>query len=665
MKKEIVLISLGLVLMPVFCDDISQNLNKLNAAKLLMEDGNKNLLQTADVQKENAKTALGILQNVEIQPEAENFEKTYLVVCAKANLVLQNYEEVKSLWNKAEEIGNEVYSEELKYFAACAFFQTEDYAKCIKLLQEEKQDNENRVYYQEKNLLASAYFKTGNYSEAGKIYEFLKQNNRLGMENSLDYSRILYRQKQYKKASELLLGNESEEALLLRGACALSQKNYGEAASFYGNLYSVNSDNLEALYYKAYSEYKSSRYTDSGRDFELYANKTTDQKLGLEACRYATLSYLLIKNYGSAEVCAEKYVETAVSDSDKEKAIILLGDIYSDEKKYDQAINLYNKYAKQNKSYSAKCMYKMAIIHANIENYVTASDTFAQLYQKYPVSKEAEESLFRSGEVLYLSSQYEKAAPKLKNYSETFNKGIYTNTAMYYEFDSYVKSKDITKALLTGNKIISQHGDSEYLDSVLDTLYQVNYERGDYRSALEAAEKLADRKGHNDSSLENKISYMKRILGGDNKELVLAEADFEAAGGKSTLEGRDKGTVYAKLLFQDSETKLKGIKLAGELLAIQEKDIVNERESAAVNSLILAEYFYEENRKAEAADKYLKAAEYSRMNGDSEVAAFSLYTAIECFVHLGKKGDANETAALLKQLYPDSKYSSAVRSLLK
>ena len=51
---------------------------------------------------------------------------------------------------------------------------------------------------------------------------------------------------------------------------------------------------------------------------------------------------------------------------------------------------------------------------------------------------------------------------------------------------------------------------------------------------------------------------------------------------------------------------------------------------------------------------YLKAAEYYRSVKNSSGAASALYGAAEAFAAEGLSGDARETAALLKELYPSS-----------
>ena len=64
---------------------------------------------------------------------------------------------------------------------------------------------------------------------------------------------------------------------------------------------------------------------------------------------------------------------------------------------------------------------------------------------------------------------------------------------------------------------------------------------------------------------------------------------------------------------------------------------------------------------------YLKAAEYYRgtLDADANNAAAVLYSAVEAFAAGNQSGDAKETAKLLKQLYPDSKYAASVDNLLR
>ena len=79
-----------------------------------------------------------------------------------------------------------------------------------------------------------------------------------------------------------------------------------------------------------------------------------------------------------------------------------------------------------------------------------------------------------------------------------------------------------------------------------------------------------------------------------------------------------------------------------------------ERADAAYNAEFIAEYNRRNGNNKKAAEMYLKAAEYYRSVKNENGAAASLYGAAEAFAAEGLKGDARETAALLKELYPRS-----------
>ena len=79
----------------------------------------------------------------------------------------------------------------------------------------------------------------------------------------------------------------------------------------------------------------------------------------------------------------------------------------------------------------------------------------------------------------------------------------------------------------------------------------------------------------------------------------------------------------------------------------------------------MADYYRHEQKLSDAAKNYLKAAQFFRSLGDSQKAASSLYSAAEAFSADGYAGDARETAELLKNLYPDTRYAERVGELLK
>ena len=88
---------------------------------------------------------------------------------------------------------------------------------------------------------------------------------------------------------------------------------------------------------------------------------------------------------------------------------------------------------------------------------------------------------------------------------------------------------------------------------------------------------------------------------------------------------------------------------------------------AAQNADFAAGYYYNAGESQKAAEYFLKAAEYYRSSGkdDDDKAAAALYSAVDSFMAAGLKGDAQVTANLLVELYPQTKQGKKVMNLIK
>ena len=123
-------------------------------------------------------------------------------------------------------------------------------------------------------------------------------------------------------------------------------------------------------------------------------------------------------------------------------------------------------------------------------------------------------------------------------------------------------------------------------------------------------------------------------------------------GRAETAAGRAAGTELVKLYAQSLSTQDEAFELACDLFARQTGS--GERGDAAYNAEFIAEYNRRKGNNKKAAETYLKAAEYYRSVKNEGGAAAALYGAAEAFSAEGLRGDARETAALLKELYPQS-----------
>ena len=136
------------------------------------------------------------------------------------------------------------------------------------------------------------------------------------------------------------------------------------------------------------------------------------------------------------------------------------------------------------------------------------------------------------------------------------------------------------------------------------------------------------------------------------------------AGGNNTPEGRKAGSELAALYARSADTSLDAVRLAEQILALQEKFNKNDSESmyAASNADILAQAYKSQGKNKLSAEMYLKAAKYYRICGKSDDAATTMYGAYEAFMAAGMKADANATAKKLKELYPSTRQARAART---
>ena len=140
-----------------------------------------------------------------------------------------------------------------------------------------------------------------------------------------------------------------------------------------------------------------------------------------------------------------------------------------------------------------------------------------------------------------------------------------------------------------------------------------------------------------------------------------AENEFEKNGGENSASGRISGTKLVALYASDAAFLRNAAALAEKLLPLQKKHLQEESLYAAQNAQFLGKMYRRTERNKSAAELYLLAAEYFRMNDMDDDAAAALYGAYDSFRAAGLSGDAEATAQTLKALYPDSRQAKTIR----
>lgn len=505
-----------------------------------------------------------------------------------------------------------------------------------------------------------------NYSASKEIYETYYSKDQLEEEYLMDYAKILYNLREYDKAAVVAKKSKDKSKEYFTGLCYinLSQwKDSYDAFSSYINKNGTKADYSEiSAFYKAYSSYKLGKYKESYSLFVDFANTTTQLSLARQSYELAARSALLASDFDKAALQAENLVRVCFAEEEKQKAVIFLSQIYSDNGKYDKAVSTLTPYTNEKSSFALTCIFQIAQIYERAFNYTQAVATYDKIVSLYPNDEVAEDAVFKKAQLSYTTNDYQVAAKGFTSYISKYSRGKYLEEAYYLAGECYLRCKDYDKSINYSKNLVTKFPSSVYLYGANKNLFQAYYELGEYNQAQNSAKYLMN--NFNSQAAQDGIPYQLKILNsiGEGKSKAVAEkyAEFEKLGGISTKNGRLCGYELFEL-YKEYSDSVSALKLAKELASA-----ANSGDSLEYEGLGKVTVYIAENSKVEERPAlYIKAAEYFKKCDKGNNAAAALYSAVEAFMELNQRGDARETASTLKKLYPDSRQAKNVDLLLK
>ena len=502
-------------------------------------------------------------------------------------------------------------------------------------------------------LYASALCRAGHYEEACSEYE------RLGL-ISLDYALALFRCVRYDESEKVAASGTSPQKDYVRGLCYINKKMWKSAAECFATYLremSGSSDfNKLSLYYKGYAEYNLAQFKDSYSSFVRYCleNQNSVTAYVLRSYEYAVKSALQNGDFKNASIQSANLVRYSTEKEQKEKAIILSAEIFSDYGNYDSALELLTPYMAGRDEFAAQSTFMAAGIYARQGKASQADLLYRRIYEEMSKSSFAEEAMYRTGEVYYFIEDYPSAFSRFNNYIYKYASGKFSDAAMFYCADCALRLGENDRCVMLNRTLLQKFPASVYVYGANKNLLEAYYKQENYSQALEVAKVLQRdfNQQASDDDIENRIKELEKIVNGTDRRVAEKESEFIKLGEVETLEGRNSGTELVKMYAESLYTQREAYELAEKLLARQTGG--EERGQAAYNAEFIAEYSRKNGENKKAAQMYLKAAEYYRSVKNEGGAAAALYGAAEAFAADGLIGDARETASLLKELYPES-----------
>ncbi len=574
-------------------------------------------------------------------------------------ILLARYAAVQKDWEKVKRYAKNVVplDEDTRFFLALAYYCTDDYQSANFLLK-----NQNT------ELHALSLARSGDLNGADMVYRKIKEARTLTDEERLNRSKILLRLERHEEALMEVDGLKTPEAKYVLGLGLFGSRSWKSAeenfSSFIKNPGDTDKNYLSyADFYLGYSKFRQGKNEEAYRTLSSFAEKNPSHELYYDAQIAAAECAFQNSKYDLAAEHAFSALNVSFSDERKEKSVLLYAEILSELNRYAEAEKLLEKHSERKDDFGMKSLFHLARLYEKQNLFEKADSAYKAVYVRFPEKKLSEQAMYRRGEVFYNAKIYEKAVKRFDEYTKTFSMGSFIDASRYFSAESLSENGNPDRAILQYRQLIQKYPKSSYVYSSAKNLIFIYRAKRDYSKAMEYASFLLENYAEKSKGdgIEKLFSELKSLSSGKSEKIVQKENEYENAGEQNSVSGRKIGTELAALYYENPDFQKDALSLAETLLELQENDIQNEHSDAAKNAELLGNAARKSENDSESARFYLKAAEYYRMGDSSDKASASFYGAYEAFKAAGLRKDANETAKLLKTLYPESRQAKRVK----
>lgn len=539
------------------------------------------------------------------------------------------------------------------YYSAFASYSTEKYAEAVSIIENSKTGNMT-LSTAARSLYARSLQKIGRTSAALSEFASLEAGGIMDDQTRLDYAETLLLAGHLNSAYAQSAKCSLPQALYVGGIALFNNRDWKTAencfARYRRSSAAVNENETQAyaLFYQGYAQYRQGKAADAYANLVQFAQKYPQHALVWNARMTASNAAVQAGRLNDAVIQAQTAVKTAPDTDSYEEAVLLCAGIYTDSKDYDKALGILAPSVQLHTDFGMKCLYQSAQIQVKKGDIQGADKSYLSIIQTFADNPLSEESMYRRGELYYSVQDYATALVRFNDYNSRYAGSRFSDASLYYTADCLAQTGSRDRAILQYEVMLKTYPQSTYVYSAMKNLMNLYSSSGDYSSALNTANALLDKYGDQaraDGVTAQAAEFRKYVSGGD-AAVVKKQAEYEKKGKLKTVAGRVSGTELAAMT-DDAD-------LAESILTVQRKNIPAESMYAAQNADFAAKHNRNAGNAKKAADLYLLAAEYYRMNDKAREAAAALYGAAEAFDSAGMTGDSKETAETLKSLYPDT-----------
>ena len=435
------------------------------------------------------------------------------------------------------------------YEAAIAYFDT----AILQLVTESVQAK--ALYWK-----ATAHYRLQQYQQALKEFKRFQRHpssKSLPEHSVLDYSiaYTYFKIKEYDKArisfENQLRGTSKDkmkknDSYLRLGDCHFASKKYWNAMEAYNKVIDKNEMDAD------YASYQKSMCYG-------FVNRA-DQKITLLldfAKQYPTSSY-------------------------RDDALHALGTAYSNRKKYEKALRVFDQLSDKHKKskYLPSALLKKGLIYFNTNKSEKSTKTYKELVKSYPRSKEAQQAIqnarqvyveldkvaeyalwlqsidhtdftntdldntmFEAAEIKYLGRKTPQAIVSLNKYLSKFPNGLHSLKAHFYRAQAYFKTKENTKAGLDYGFIVSQNP-NEHTEKSLSRLAKIYLEENSWNQAIPLLKRLEQEANAPENVLFAQSNIMKSMYENKNFSETVRYAETVLKNPKANTQLKSDAYVF-------------------------------------------------------------------------------------------------------------------------
>ena len=309
-------------------------------------------------------------------------------------------------------------------------------------------------------------------------------------------------------------------------------------------------------------------------------------------------TYVSLGRYSDGAAVLEKFVEGYPQSPFHTPALLDLGLVHFNLGNSDRSLHFYDKII----SAAPQSAAAKDAIQSVREIYVSKGDInayFAYAERTGAVvdtSLMARDSLsFRAAQNIYLANRVNDAIPHLKNYLKDYPKGYYTNDALYYLSDCYLKSDSLDSAIAS-LKLLSEQPTNQYTTPVVEKLANLTFEHKMYDESAVAYRRLYTVVDNAAARTDAANGYAESVLlSKDDDALLVMAGDLDSLADVDATMLRRVRFAKAKVHASRSEVE-EAVKIY-EALSADVSNIEGAESAYRIIERLFAEGKYEESEK--------------------------------------------------------------------